>query len=179
MIDCVQCTHWVSHTEQSFGFPLGSKCPCPGRRDGSGSFQLCPSSSHLHRSCTHLPTLMLVASISWDHTELSALKQSQNIHLCGCSWCVSALLQSPTPNPALAFYFAFEKTTAKLAQSLYTSACLLPFTYSNGTSCYMKSNCWLKATHSSQAEGKRSGGICRKGRSCTAVGRLISRQWCT
>lgn len=113
-----------SHSAQPW-LSIGSKCPCPGQRDGSS----CAAFSHLQHSCAHLPTL-LAASISWDHTGLSALKQSRNTCLCGCSWCVSALLQSAMPYPTL--YFALETTDKRLAWFLCIPACPSSFTHSNG-----------------------------------------------
>lgn len=78
------------------------------------------------------------------------------------------------PNPALAFYFALEKSTGRLAWSLYTSACPLSFRPARaGAAGWRTSVGWGPC-----APGKVTG-IFRKGRNHNAKGRLKSGQWPT
>lgn len=114
-------SHWAE-----LWLSAGNKCPCPGWRDGSGSLQLCPAFSHLHCSCTHLPTLTLAASISWDHTRLSALKQSQNTRLL---WvllmCVSVAVVNNAQSSTCLLFCTWENRCETCPISLHLSGPLV------------------------------------------------------
>lgn len=114
------CTGHTSNVPCWAGLWLstGNKRPCPSWRVGSSSLQLCPASSHLHRSCTHLHAgrFHLLGSHRAD-----VLKESQSTGLWGCSWRVAAFLESTVPDPALALCLAIEKTLARPGWSPHTS----------------------------------------------------------